>query len=88
MHNLRPGGWIEFVNRDGSREEYDSYTCGHCNRIKRIPHGTPPEDLGGMCRMCWKHLCKRCAAEMDRTLKCRPFEQRLEESERRRRPIE
>lgn len=58
--------------------EFDTFSCGHCGRVKHVRPRERPEDLGGLCRQCMKFLCPCCVDKG-----CLPFEKRLEEAERR-----
>jgi hypothetical protein len=63
-------------------EETDAYTCGHHNGIVLAPkHPKPGDDMGGFCHRCMQNICGPCADEMARTLKCIPFEKRLDRME-------
>lgn len=87
---LRAGGYATVTEGDGrlSREE-DTATCAHGNEIVRIAPGHVPKHINGddidYCCCCKGLLCQKCAAEMNLTLKCVPFEKRLEEMESRHR---
>lgn len=63
--------------------EYETQTCGHCNRVYCIksndPKATP--DLGGHCRICDHSVCGNCADHGG----CTPFLKRLEQQEARNR---
>lgn len=91
---LHPGGYIAITVDDDPTKpfseksgtvirEHDTFTCGHGNEIVRVPDGVDAEKRWRRCLCCMKRLCDACAAEMDRTLKCVPFERRLEILERR-----
>lgn len=85
-----PGGYLTETRNEDNKllSEKDTFTCGHGNEIVEVPPGTASVTVGAFCRMCGKHICDKCAAEMDRTLKCVPFEKRLDAMERRRKLIE
>lgn len=64
--------------------EEDTFSCTHCNAIVFVSDQTtgkplPPDDAGGFCLRCMKHICKRCATDG----RCTPFERRLEQAEAR-----
>lgn len=44
-------------------EEVDTFTCAHlpCQRIVDVPAKAKPEDMGSMCKICMKMVCKYCA---------------------------
>ena len=78
--------FFEITDPDAKQEKtaYDCFTCAHGNEIVIIKHGNRVEDEGGdFCVRCGKLICKGCAEEMQRTLKCVPFERRLEKMESR-----
>jgi hypothetical protein len=76
-----PGGHASWA---GPRGEVtcDTFTCSHCNEVVFLADATgkakPPEECGGFCTLCMRHVCKRCSGK-----ECRPFEKRLEEMEAR-----
>ncbi len=88
MAYLNPGGQFEAVNRDGTVEQWDSYTCSHCNSPRRVPHKQKPTDTGGFCSMCNKPICKVCDEARHASLipsgHCAVFERQLDASENRR----
>lgn len=75
-----PGGYVLLSGGPAPDLESDTFTCGHCNSIHVVPVGQAPP---GLCLCCQKHVCVGCLAEMNRTLKCVPFEKRLDAFERR-----
>jgi hypothetical protein len=64
--------------------EADTAQCRHCDRHFVVAVGTQgaPENAG-WCGRCAHVICGRCAQEMAETLRCRPFELRLEQYEAR-----
>ena len=88
---IRPQGHVSIVG-DGIFQEYDTITCGHCNRIVMVKSGTGStvyflpqmagphkEEPGAMCRMCMRAICLKCHDEG----RCYPLERRIEEMEAR-----
>ncbi len=63
-------------------EEVDTFTCFHCSRIVDVPAKAKPEDMGSMCKVCMKLVCKFCA-----TQGCKPFFEKFERMERRQRAL-
>ncbi len=59
--------------------EHDFVQCGHCGRHDIVKPKQDPNELGGFCRMCMKHICPDCV----RYDRCFPFERSLEVRERR-----
>ena len=61
--------------------EIDTFTCGHCNRVRHVPPKTDAANLGGLCRICDAIICPKC---VDKGV-CTPWEQKMERMERRQR---
>jgi len=81
---MRRAGGYRIITEPGKAPiENDTFTCNHCNGIVVVPPGTVAITVGATCLACMKQICEPCAKVMDRTLKCRPFEKRLEEMESR-----
>ncbi|KKL19222.1 hypothetical protein LCGC14_2467650 [marine sediment metagenome] len=84
----RPGGAIIVVD-PGSNDvrpqtiEHDWFKCWHCQTVVIVEPFAPASEMGGWCGQCARCICGSCADEMGRTLKCKPFEQRLDEQEAR-----
>ncbi len=74
---MRPGGYAFSFDVDGVRQEADTFTCAHCNRIVVVKPKCSPDDLGGMCRLCMKMTCPACVARGS----CDPFEKKLARQE-------
>jgi uncharacterized protein YprB with RNaseH-like and TPR domain len=90
---LRPQGYAEIVspeqapaNLDGFQCErlsvgsnkYDTTSCNHCNRVTHIKAKMDPAEMGGLCKICMKMICRHCVGNG-----CTPFEKRLEQMEKR-----
>ena len=59
--------------------EMNSVTCGHCGSLNLVRAMCPPEEIPyTQCYGCRRNICLKCAAEMDRTLKCDVIEKKLE----------
>lgn len=71
---FRPGGYLYSFDPDGVRQEADTFSCHHCNRIVIVKPKCDPDDLGGMCRLCMKMICPSCVD----LGQCAPFEKKLE----------
>lgn len=72
---MRAGGYL-CVSVDGqTSQEFDTFTCAHCNGVTVV---RPKTDAGGWCSMCSRAVCARCADGA-----CTPFEKRLAEMEAR-----
>lgn len=72
----RPGGYARIDDPDGPRQEFDTFTCAHCNRVTHVAARARPEDIGGLCKVCMGLICPRCVGKP-----CVPFLQRLDEME-------
>lgn len=83
---MRRAGGYRVISEPGKADiENDTFTCAHGNEIVVVPPGMPSVTVGAFCRACMGHICEKCAAEMEKTLKCTPFEKRLEAAESRKR---
>jgi hypothetical protein len=71
------GGYAFSFDVDGIRQEADTFTCFHCNKIVIVKPKCDPADLGGMCRLCEKMICPACV-DLGR---CDPVEKKLEREE-------
>lgn len=75
---LKPNGYAFIVDPDSPQiTEYDTLACAHCGGHWHIIKGTPVDQTGGFCRMCYKPVCPKCAGG-----DCRPFEKWLEAEEK------
>ena len=74
----RIGGYAVTTGVGGEVEEYDTFTCPHCNGVCFIRPGSGKQR--GYCFRCNLPTCgkKRCGA-------CVPFERKMEEMEARHR---
>lgn len=64
------------------KRERDVIGCGHCRHQIVLDPGRDAARLD-RCGACSSTICRRCAAELARTMKCEPFEKRIETIERR-----
>jgi hypothetical protein len=72
---------MSVTEADGTiSRECDTFTCAHGNEIVRVLPGISP---GTICHACMGRICDACAAELMKTLRCMPFEQKLEVAEHR-----
>ncbi len=62
--------------------EIDTYTCFHCCRVTHVLPKMDPADLGGLCKICMKLICKYCVGKG-----CDPLEEKLRRSEERDRTL-
>ena len=69
---------------NGPGVESDVLGCSHCRLQMEV---TPPKGAESVrldrCGACDAAICQKCADELSRTLKCTPFEKRLEQVEAR-----
>jgi hypothetical protein len=73
-----PGGYARIDDLDGATQEFDTFTCAHCNGITHVRARQDPAEIGGLCKQCMGLICPRCVGRT-----CRPFLRRLEEAESR-----
>jgi len=78
---LNPDGILTLIEQDGTESHCDTFKCGHCQRIVKVPPRCAPEKMGGMCKTCSSLICPRCV----QIEKCIPFELKLERIESRNR---
>lgn len=84
-----PQGYITVVG-GWTNEEYDSVTCGHCNRIVIVKPGSgatvyllpqlvgpAKEEMGAFCRQCMRAICLTCHDDG----RCTPLMRRIEAME-------
>jgi hypothetical protein len=90
---LKPQGYATIVDPDAPIQEYDSCSCGHCQRVifvkprsastvYLLPTEVPgrfTEESGAFCRLCMRPVCLACHARGN----CVPWERMLEASEAR-----
>jgi len=85
-HRAGPGITPEMARAAGLPVEvatmrtYESatYTCGHCQAIVVMNPSRTRERT--VCRGCMHVICDACALEKARTLRCRPFQQLVDET--------
>ena len=46
----------------GEIEERATFTCAHCQSIRRVKPFCDPADLGGLCKCCMGVICEKCVA--------------------------
>lgn len=71
------GGYAFTFDAGGIRQEADTFTCFHCQKVVVVKPKCDPCDLGGMCRLCDKMICPGCV-EIGH---CDPFEEKLKRDE-------
>src|SRR5262245_32817651 len=75
----KPIGYATITLHGKVVKEFDTLTCGHCNKIycssTNSPEATP--DLGGMCKICGAMVCSPCLAKLMQE-GCFPFEKKLD----------
>lgn len=79
-------GYLLVTDPSGGDRERDTLTCSHCQRQVVIAPVTGSDTSAqrlDRCGQCHKTICTPCAAELTRTLKCAPWEARLDAIERR-----
>lgn len=77
---LRAGGYAVLVDPDSAQpQEWDTFTCAHCQFIVNVRPFQGASDAGGHCKICDKNICSACVDRRE----CRPLAKWLEEIERR-----
>ena len=74
----RPGGYAILSGGDGPTQEWDTFTCFHCQSIVQVKPLADAADSGGRCMVCDKLICKTCLGKG-----CLPFEKKIEAMEAR-----
>jgi hypothetical protein len=87
----KPQGYAT-VTGDFRPQEYDTMSCGHCNKIVMVKAGTGStvyilpqlvgphkEEPGACCRVCMRGVCLQC----DDLGRCLPLERKIEQMESR-----
>lgn len=87
----KPQGYAT-VTGDFSIKEFDTISCGHCNRVVMVKPGTGStvylfpqligpmkEEAGASCRVCMTAVCLKCHDLGS----CLPLERKIEEMEAR-----
>ncbi len=79
--------WFDPDRKDVERApagvfETDTFSCFHCSRVVRVKPKMDAADIGGLCKLCMKHICKHCVGKS-----CVPFEKKLERMEARERAL-
>jgi hypothetical protein len=67
---LRPGGYLITTDPDPTKSkgqkavvECDTFTCGHCNSIVKVPPLCAANEMpGGQCYGCQRLICPKCVA--------------------------
>lgn len=57
--------------------ERDTFTCGHCSRIVHVHPKDRPEDIGGLCKVCFSLICSPCVELLIKE-GCMPFIKKIE----------
>ncbi len=57
--------------------ERDTFTCGHCSRIVLVHPKDRPEDIGGLCKVCFGLICPPCVGLLIK-YGCTPFIKKIE----------
>jgi hypothetical protein len=86
---MRAQGAIIITDPNLARpREADTFTCGHCQCVVAmhdLATGARKDanHIGIRCSACSAMICRSCSSELAKTLKCEPFERRLEAMESR-----
>ena len=75
----RPQGYSTLVEPGAATAETDTMTCGHCQHITHVKPFCDPAELGGLCKVCDKLICKHCYRDRMKYGKpCKTWEARME----------
>lgn len=77
---IRPQGYLTIVEPGKQTIECDTFTCQHCNALKRVRVGQVNQ--APFCLKCMSRICQRCHDVAAQTGECTPFEKKLDEFER------
>ena len=69
-------GYATLTMPDGVKE-CDTFTCAHCNAIRRVQPFCDPADLGGLCKTCMGVICEKCVGGV-----CDPILKKIERQEK------
>lgn len=58
------------------KQEHATFTCAHCNAVRRVKPFCDPADLGGLCKVCMGVICEQCVSRG-----CDPLEEKLKRVE-------
>ena len=67
-----PQGYSIITGPAPGAGEMDTFTCGHCNRVKFVKSMERAEDMGGLCKVCMRLICENCLG-----FSCDPIEEKL-----------
>lgn len=62
---------------NGEIQEKATFTCAHCQRVKRVEPFCDPADLGGLCKTCMGVICETCVGGV-----CDPIMKKIERQEK------
>src|SRR5262245_13285430 len=74
---LRFDGWQCVASSPAGVVEVDTFSCFHCNSVVYVRPKMDPADMGGLCKLCMKLICKYCYDKGN----CDPLEEKLRRSE-------
>jgi len=69
-------GYATLTTPEGVRE-CDTFTCAHCQNIRRVAPFCDPADLGGLCKTCMGVICEKCVGGV-----CDPIMKKIERQEK------
>ena len=72
-------GYLQIFHESAPKEERDSFTCFHCQRVTWVKPRCDPADMGGLCWGCNKLICPECTNKQV----CNPWEKQMEVMEAR-----
>ena len=75
---LRPQGYACIAEPNTTGIELDTFSCGHCNRVRHVKPKQDPTEVGGLCKTCMRLICPACVNRGH----CDPLEEKIERLER------
>lgn len=78
----QPQGYTIVSGPGAGAGEWDTYTCAHCQNVRRVRPMCPPSEMPDVCHLCGdKHrpsfICEQCRGKG-----CDPFEAKLDRWEK------
>jgi len=62
--------------------ETDTFTCFHCDMVTHVKPKMDAADMGGLCKVCMKLICRHCVGKG-----CDPLEEKLARAEAKERAL-
>lgn len=83
-----PQGYLTIVHPDAPTQEFDTFTCFHCQKIVPVRPKDDLDNLGAYCTVCKKMICSECHYKMSVLGQpCAPWEKQMDQMEARERAL-